>query len=430
MACSIVIAWERRVWMGINMEAPLDQREIRRQIKQERLRLIYEQMPRSFIPMLLVVTLIVVVLLAAEASMWQVAIWWLLMLGLTFNRTQNSHDFRKDEDAELQQAYWARVCFSSALVMGLGFGGASFFLALDVDIEYRLLTLMILAGIAGAALPFLTMHLPSFFAFLSAMTLPNAVWLFWLGGQVEVISAVLFVVYIGAVAYSAQRVHQLLEETLTLRFQNESLASSLQREKEHLELINNELERLSHVDGLTQLANRRYFDKRFNEEWHRSLRANASMALAILDIDYFKNYNDTYGHLAGDECLRKVADTIKATLLRPSDLAARYGGEEFVVLLSNTDAEGAYNVASEILKNICALDLPHASSKVEPFLTVSIGVAATIPERDKPRAYLLETADLALYKSKHAGRNRITVENLDVPSLEQSRDSNAKRIAN
>jgi len=163
---------------------------------------------------------------------------------------------------------------------------------------------------------------------------------------------------------------------------------------------------LSGQDELTRLANRRTFNEWLEREWSRSRRSQGSLALIMCDVDYFKRYNDTYGHPRGDDCLRQVAVAIQQAVKRPTDLAARYGGEEFVVLLPNTDAQGALQVARAIQLQVQALQLDHVGSRVSPFVTLSMGVASLVPGADLSPELLVNAADAGLYEAKHTGRNQ------------------------
>ncbi|MEI9983389.1 MAG: diguanylate cyclase [Aliidongia sp.] len=181
------------------------------------------------------------------------------------------------------------------------------------------------------------------------------------------------------------------------------------RVRNHLELkrYRDFLEDLSLVDGLTGIGNRRRFDEFLVREWRRSRRARAPLALVLLDVDYFKAYNDQYGHAAGDDCLREVAATIAMLVRRPGDLCARYGGEEFAAILPQTDLAGAYTLGERIRAAVLALEIPHAGSAVSPNITVSVGVAASDSSVDEEPEDLLREADRRLYEAKTAGRNRI-----------------------
>lgn len=167
---------------------------------------------------------------------------------------------------------------------------------------------------------------------------------------------------------------------------------------------------LSYQDGLTGIANRRRFDEKLEQEWRRAARERQPLTLVMADIDFFKNYNDLYGHPAGDDCLRKIAKVFQQATERPGDLAARYGGEEFAAILPNTSLLGAEKVAEQIRAHVEALELPHANSSVSPWVTISLGIATRVPTNGDPNSILLEGADRALYKAKQLGRNRVVVD--------------------
>jgi diguanylate cyclase (GGDEF)-like protein len=183
--------------------------------------------------------------------------------------------------------------------------------------------------------------------------------------------------------------------------------SELLELKTHLEEANRRLEELSHQDGLTQIANRRRFDGYLESEWKRAKRTKSPLSLIMLDIDFFKLYNDAYGHVAGDECLKSVALLFKQCLKRPEDLAARYGGEEFAAVLPNTDRNGAMVVSQEIQTRLEEKKILHESSVIAPYLTVSIGAVTWVPESEKAPSQLVQMADQALYSAKKRGRNTI-----------------------
>lgn len=175
---------------------------------------------------------------------------------------------------------------------------------------------------------------------------------------------------------------------------------------QQLETTNLELQRLAAIDGLTQLANRRRFDEYLQQEWQRMLREQSPLSLILCDIDCFKLYNDTYGHQAGDDCLRQVAKVIQNSAKRAIDLSARYGGEEFAVILPNTDQEGAILVAQNIQTELKELRIAHAASKVRDTVTVSLGVSNTIPSVITSPEMLINATDKALYQAKAEGRDR------------------------
>jgi diguanylate cyclase (GGDEF)-like protein len=175
-----------------------------------------------------------------------------------------------------------------------------------------------------------------------------------------------------------------------------------------LKLKTDLLERLVSLDGLTGIYNRRKVDEVLQNEWKRTSRSGSPLSIVLIDIDFFKRYNDNYGHTAGDECLRKVAQELQVCLKRPEDFVGRYGGEEFIVLLPNTIAEGAKHVAERLRKAIETLNLTHRYSSVADRVTISLGISTAIPDTTcESPAFLLETADRMLYESKEHGRNRV-----------------------
>lgn len=185
--------------------------------------------------------------------------------------------------------------------------------------------------------------------------------------------------------------------------------SNKQVETQNLELaqINEELLRLSLRDPLTGLWNRRQYNKRINYEWQRCIEFQKSISLLFIDVDFFKNYNDFYGHSAGDECLIKISKALKDSMSHPSNMVVRYGGEEFIVLLNETVLEEALKIATKLLEEIALLKIPHERSSISDSITVSIGVATILPAPEFAPEYLVKIADQALYRAKNSGRNRV-----------------------
>jgi len=183
-----------------------------------------------------------------------------------------------------------------------------------------------------------------------------------------------------------------------------------------LRQANERLERLSVSDGLTQVANRRCFDQILTSEWNRLRRKEEPLSLIMCDVDFFKLFNDTYGHQGGDDCLKSVAGVLDAMAKRGGDCVARYGGEEFAVILPSTPAEGAMCVAEKIRLAVEGLAIAHAKSKVSQYVTLSLGVAALVPSETGGPEQLIQYADKALYQAKSSGRNRVMLwECLELP---------------
>jgi diguanylate cyclase (GGDEF)-like protein/PAS domain S-box-containing protein len=178
------------------------------------------------------------------------------------------------------------------------------------------------------------------------------------------------------------------------------------RTEQALEKANEQLKILSGIDSLTQIPNRRKFDEYLMSEWSRHIRGKNHLSVILCDIDFFKYYNDTYGHQAGDDCLRQVARAIHDSSRRSSDLVARYGGEEFVFILPNTDLKGATTIAERVRISVKNLKIDHQSSAIDRYVTLSLGIASTIPENDTVAKELVSLADKALYEAKEGGRNQ------------------------
>ena len=190
--------------------------------------------------------------------------------------------------------------------------------------------------------------------------------------------------------------------------------SALQQALKAAEKANRELRRLATLDGLTQLANRRWFDEYLSLEWRRMAREKRSLSLILCDVDFFKSYNDEYGHQAGDACLKQVAQAMSPVLKRPADLVARYGGEEFVAILPNTKAEGAVQVAEAIRGEVRQLKIAHVSSNVSQYVTVSLGVSSIVPTQEFSSESLIVAADEALYEAKRQGRDRVVMKTVGI----------------
>ena len=183
------------------------------------------------------------------------------------------------------------------------------------------------------------------------------------------------------------------------------------RVSNHLELkhARDVLKQQATVDALTNIANRRRFDEFLLQSWRNMQRENQLLSMIMIDIDYFKPYNDYYGHAAGDETLKNVAKAMQKIISRPSDLLARYGGEEFVCILPNTTQKGGQYIAEQLRKAVENLNMPHQKSQVSPYVTISLGLATETPSLDKLLSNFINSTDHALYQAKESGRNRFSI---------------------
>ncbi|MGE6385067.1 diguanylate cyclase [Pseudomonas sp. NPDC078416] len=209
-----------------------------------------------------------------------------------------------------------------------------------------------------------------------------------------------------------------IELVARIRYHSRSYMTLLQRDEAYRALrvsqqqlldTNLVLQRLMNSDGLTGLSNRRHFDEYLELEWRRSTREQTQISLLMIDVDYFKAYNDAFGHLEGDEALRQVAKAIRANSSRPSDLPARYGGEEFALVLPSTSPGGARLLAEKLRQTIASMNIPHVAPSQGSSLTVSIGLATIVPQVGSHSRQLIQSADQGLYAAKHNGRNQVAV---------------------
>ncbi|MHC5594764.1 MAG: GGDEF domain-containing protein [Nostoc sp.] len=218
---------------------------------------------------------------------------------------------------------------------------------------------------------------------------------------------------VGAIDYITKPIHwPVLRQRVKRLIQQSQL-------QQKVEAVNLELQRLVTIDGLTQVANRRRFEEYFNQEWQRMKRDQRPLSLILCDVDFFKSYNDTYGHRVGDRCLQEIAKAIKDIIKRPGDLVARYGGEEFAVILPNTDTEGATHVANKICHAVRTLAISHKNSQVSPYVTISVGFTTEIPQPSSDLEEMIAVADRALYQAKAAGRDRF-MQNILLPKSQNS----------
>lgn len=329
-----------------------------------------------------------------------------------------------------------QAVFSLSLILhGFAWSLALFLFAPQDAIAQRAAVLMWIAGTASWVVAAYTFVIEAVIGFLILQILPASIYLLLSPERFWQLAAVAAFTFLPAMAMVALRNYVLLMRGYITRIEKEVLADALSAEKRAVEELNTNLEadirrrreveadlreakdraeelaqaleRLSSLDGLTGIANRRRFDQMLEREWQRAARDRRSLALVMCDIDYFKQYNDRYGHQAGDACLRQLATLLETGMRRGGDLAARYGGEEFAVLLPGTELDNAYALADSLREKLQHLGIPHDASDIAEVLTASFGVAAVVPLPGGNPAHLVRAADEALYRAKHAGRNRV-----------------------
>jgi diguanylate cyclase (GGDEF)-like protein len=239
--------------------------------------------------------------------------------------------------------------------------------------------------------------MPAFLAFSLPAILPMTGMVIW-SGQIAIVAALYSTIFLGLMIVIAHRFNRSLRRTWRLTFEKEDLVRALTETSDGLA-------RLARTDGLTGLANRNSFDHMLETEYARLTRSGAPLSIILLDVDHFKLFNDSYGHVAGDNCLKQVAQAFKETFHRAGDVAARYGGEEFIALLPELDTEGAIALAQALRERIVRLAIPHAASKTADYVTVSLGVVTVYCASLATPAEAVALADAQLYRAKSLGRN-------------------------
>lgn len=339
-----------------------------------------------------------------------IAAWWVIVSLILAVQYGMYAVYNRQRSYRIDYLFWYRLVVVAAATGGLCWGLGLTHMLSVVDENYHIFLIILLISLAAAGIT-LAVRTPVYYVFQIGVLLPVIVWLLSNDDTVKVILGFFLIIFMIAMWIFAYQVNRALTASFRLQLENQSLANSLKQSNARLQVLNEELLQLSATDGLTQVANRRYFDERFISEFSRSSREGTSLSLVMIDVDFFKLYNDELGHVAGDECLARIAISIRDSLKRPTDLVARYGGEEFVVLLPVTPPEGACKLAEEIRQNIEALKIAHPRSPLGGYVTVSLGVtgAMQIGKLSK-RELLLQKADQALYKAKQAGRNNVKFE--------------------
>ena len=368
-------------------------------IKREQVRLLYHQ--GVTVQLMGVVTALVSV-----AVFWTIAdhiyllVWLGVMVSVSLVRLATGTGFARIAEGDFPVRLWANAYIAGTFVSGVIWGALSFLYDPAWPVAYQVILFVIYTGlIAGAFntnssvfIAFPAFYLPPVICLLIVMLQQHS------SGFPEL--TMLFLIYTVVMYVSSLKYHRRLTLALQLRFENEQLADQLSQSNE-------KLLRLAEIDALTEVCNRRSMDEFLKQTWHEHYRLKQALSLLFIDIDFFKEYNDTYGHGEGDRSLVRVAKTLQSNLRSKTDRVARYGGEEFAVILPRTDQKEAMHIADRIHADVRAMKIPHRGSVVSEYLSVSIGVSTIIPEADGNAHLMLDTADRALYEAKRGGRNRI-----------------------
>lgn len=341
------------------------------------------------------------IIFRTEFSLWSLAVWYSALMIASMVRFAISWYYnRKDivESEFIRSIVLYCVGMSLTIVV---WASTSVFLFPIASVPHQFYLALTLCGILAQSTPILSVNKDIYRAFIILILAPLLLQLAQYATTEMHLALALVLLLFGLTVYKSAMF----------------LATSFQR----LHNISSVLTGLVSRDSLTLVANRRAFDERIQVEWKTANRHKTPLSLLMIDIDNFKSFNDTYGHQAGDHCIRRVAQVIGKSVLRGTDFVARYGGEEFSIILPATDARGAHTVAERVRHHVQLLRLMHKTSPASEYVTVSVGVATALPSKEGSSIQeLIEAADKALYRSKNRGRNCVSTDADIVPALDTS----------
>ncbi len=323
--------------------------------------------------------------------------WAGLLIAVTGARFLSFRAFRNASPRNASDlAVWTKYFLAGACAAGMVWGLSGILLFDRSSFPHQVVLAFVLGGMVAGAVPLLSPVRHAYWCFAIPVMVPISIRMMLAGDRIHLVMGLMMVIFSLAMLATSALVHRLFRDAEKLR---RELYSSIEVEQA--------LEYLVRLDSLTGIPNRRLFEEELGKEWARAKRNNAPVSLIMVDIDHFKEYNDHYGHPAGDLCLVDVAQAMHHTLSRPGDVVARIGGEEFAFLLPQTDLNGAISVAEQIRERILALNLPHEASPVASQVTLSFGVSSSELASVSSPADLIRTSDIALYEAKRCGRNQI-----------------------
>jgi len=377
----------------------------------QRVRFLYRHATKA-VPFNLVNGTILLVVFWNQADRSLLIGWFLGLLLITFMRLAHVLFELKRDRWQSHYQQLLRHFMVGSMLSGAVWGGGYIVLAHPTAESYHLLYLLVLGGMASGAFTSMASKTAVYLGYLLPMMMPAILFSFLDATAVGYAGGTMITLFMLMLIVTHRSSSQLLVEGIRLGIEKEALVAELSASNELLKQSNQQLEhaheglrKVSLTDDLTHLPNRRHFSQLYQQQWGGAKRANQPLACLMIDIDEFKNYNDHYGHQAGDQCLQQVAQLLNQCLQRPEDQVARYGGEEFVAVLPETSASGAALVAQRMVETLHKADWPHAKSH-HGHVTISIGIACSQPvDGDNPDT-LLKHADQALYLAKDRGRNR------------------------
>ncbi len=331
----------------------------------------------------------------------------LQMSNALVERTYQSHPRR---------IYWQLLIGTA--VTGMIWSAVYIYVASRVPITMQYMFLLVIVMITAFSMGYSVFIREYFIVYIFASLWPMAWWSlvhYW-DQSYNLLIGLLLLAFCAVLVSVSDRVYQSFRNMISLNWERETMAqelgdltTSLRDRNRQLRDARRQLTDLANIDELTGLGNRRLVNNVLREEINRARRGNSSLAVILLDVDYFKDYNDNYGHPAGDLVLKRLADLMESATARAGEVVGRYGGEEFILVLPGASIQSALRTAERLKELVVAAGIPHEKSDIGGIITVSQGVVSVIPDADLAPADLIKRADKALYQSKHSGRNTITV---------------------
>jgi len=382
---------------------------------QEKVKMLYRNQTQSWLISILASAIFAYLSLESGNGIAGVS-WWGIFVTITLIRTWNTRKFcQVIQSGKVDNVrHWYNRFYVTTVMAGIGWGVGGFVIGSSLDALSQVFIFIVLIGVGAAAIPLLGVMQRVMLCFQAVSTIPYAIYISIMLGDRGTILLYMFVLYAVGVVASMRRMDINLTESMKLQYKNSQMVNTLSESNQQLQNANEKLETLSLEDALTGLHNRRYFEMQLELEWKRESRNKKILTLMVIDIDYFKLYNDTYGHAEGDECLKGVSHVLQSCLHRSTDVIARIGGEEFVVMLPDIDVDGALTLANQMQQQLHQAELVHATSPIGDNVTVSIGIASVLPDDSVTALGLFKAADKALYKAKTKGRNQVVIGEMDL----------------
>lgn len=372
----------------------------------EQIKILYERAP-AVIPVNPIIGGVLAIIIYPVVDHAIVIWWWVTMFVVTMARYAHAKYVLKQNDwtgnvARLRDLFSVFVC-----ITGLIWTAAFFLFAFRVPDVYLIFIILSLGGMAVGAIASMATSKLAYFCYMIPMIAPPVVVFLFEGDVIGYAMFTVLFIYSVSISLTFLQTYKLIQNAIANQFEKDQLIQHMKISNQHLELANEKIMVLSHTDELTQIANRRYLDTTLTREWGRAIRSHIPISFVMIDIDFFKAYNDTFGHQQGDECLQKVSASLREVVKRPGDFIARYGGEEFALILPDTGLEGALQLLDKIREDVQKKQIPAANTSVNAFVTISAGVACIVPTLDNDLTAFVAAADSALYTAKKNGRNQV-----------------------